>query len=121
MNWCVKENIIAGVKYLKWLDKQFKDKIIDFDERQKFVLAAYNAGLGHVFDAIRLAKKYDKNPQLWTDNVAEMLLNKAKPRFYKDEVVYYGYCRGSEPFSYVKEILQRFEHYKNIAKIKEET
>ena len=43
-----------------------------------------------------------------------MLLNKSKPKYYEDEVVYYGYCRGSEPYKYVNEILSRYEHYKNI-------
>jgi membrane-bound lytic murein transglycosylase F len=28
-------------------------------------------------------------------------------------VVQHGYARGSEPFHYVTEILERFEHYKN--------
>lgn len=107
------QNITAGVNYLKWIDQQFQEKIVDENERRKFVLAAYNVGLGHIFDAIRLAEKYELNPEIWFDNVAEMLLNKSKPKYYKDEVVYYGYCRGSEPYNYVNEILNRFEHYKN--------
>src|SRR5690606_16719021 len=48
-------NIRAGVKYLSWLDKQFEKKVPIKEERKKFVLAAYNVGLGHVYDAIRLA------------------------------------------------------------------
>lgn len=108
------QNISAGIEYLEWINKQFKEKVPDSTERKKFVLAAYNVGLGHVFDAIRLAEKNGKDPTIWNNNVAEMLLNKAKPEYYNDEVVYYGYCRGSEPYKYVNEILSRFEHYKNI-------
>ncbi|KAA3650638.1 MAG: lytic transglycosylase F [Bacteroidetes bacterium] len=108
------DNIEAGIQYISWLDKQFVEKVTDSTERIKFILAAYNVGLGHVFDAMRLAEKYHLNPQIWEDNVAEMLKNKSIPEYYKDEVVYYGYCRGSEPYDYVKEILDRFEHYKNI-------
>ena len=64
------QNISAGMNYLKWLDRQFEEKIEDPEERKKFILAAYNVGLGHVFDAIRLAKKYQLNPEIWKDNVA---------------------------------------------------
>lgn len=108
------ENIKAGVKYLDWLSKEFESRVTDSLERRKFILAAYNVGLGHVFDAMRLADKYDLDPKVWEGNVAEMLLNKAQPTYYKDEVVYYGYCRGSEPYAYVEEIMDRYAHYKNI-------
>lgn len=109
-------NLKAGVKYLSWLDKQFSEKIPKEEERKKFVLASYNVGLGHVFDAMRLAEKYNKDPNKWNENVDEMLLNKMKPKFYKDEVVKYGYCRGSEPYAYVKDIYTRFDDYRNILK-----
>lgn len=108
------ENIEAGIKYIAWLDKQFVDKVPDSLERQKFILAAYNVGLGHVFDAIRLAQKHNLDSATWNNNVAEMLKNKSIPDYYQDDVVYYGYCRGSEPFKYVIEVMERFEHYKNI-------
>lgn len=108
------QNISAGIEYLEWIDKQFQEKVSDTEERRKFVLAAYNVGLGHVFDAIRLAEKNGLKKTVWDKNVAEMLLNKSKPKYYEDEVVYYGYCRGSEPYKYVNEILSRYEHYKNM-------
>lgn len=109
-----KDNIEAGVDYLKWLDEQFEEKVKDSLERRKFVLAAYNVGLGHIFDAMRLAEKYELNPKIWDDNVAEMILKKSNPEFYRDEVVYYGYCRGIETYKYVNEIYNRLEHYKNV-------
>ncbi len=107
------EHIAAGVKFLKWLDKQFKPVISDSAERIKFVLASYNVGIGHVYDAQRLAEKHDKNPIEWDSSVDYYLLNKSKPSFYKDEVVKYGYCRGEEPYDFVYDILDRYEHYKN--------
>jgi membrane-bound lytic murein transglycosylase F len=110
----VSANIAAGIKYLSWLDKQFTEKVSDSIERRKFVMAAYNVGLGHVFDAIRLAEKNDLDPQAWEGNVAEMLLKKAEPDYYTDEVCYYGYCRGSEPYAYVNQIMGRYLHYKNM-------
>jgi len=108
------ENIEAGVKFLKWLDAQFEEMIEDERERQKFVMAAYNVGIAHVFDAMRLAEKYDKNPDVWDDNVDYFLLNKSNPKYYTDSVVYYGYARGEETYKFVHEILDRYDHYKNV-------
>ncbi len=113
-NATVAENIEAGVRYLNWIDKQFEEKVHDPYERQKFVIAAYNVGLGHVFDAIRLAESRNLNAEKWEGNVAEMLLKKSDPEFYQDSVVYYGYCRGREPYHYVKEIYNRYNDYLNI-------
>jgi membrane-bound lytic murein transglycosylase F len=108
------EQIKAGVKFIKLLDKQFLNKIEDKEERTKFVLASYNAGIAHVYDARRLAEKYDKDPNLWNENVDFYLLNKSKPEYYQDSVVKYGYCRGSEPYNFVYDILERFHHYQNV-------
>ena len=108
------EQIIAGVKFIRLLDKQFLDKIEDKEERTKFVLASYNAGIAHVYDARRLAEKYDKDPNLWNDNVDYYLRNKSKPEYYQDSVVKYGYCRGEEPYNFVYDILERFHHYQNV-------
>ncbi len=108
------ENIEAGIRHLKALDERFKDLIKDPNERIKFVLAAYNVGIAHVFDARRLAEKYGKDPNVWDNNVDYFLRNKSDPKYYKDSVVYYGYCRGEEPYKYVHDILERYEHYKNM-------
>jgi membrane-bound lytic murein transglycosylase F len=109
------ENIRGGVEFLEWLEQQLKKHgIKDSKERLKFILASYNVGLGHILDARRLAEKYDKNPDIWDNNVEEFILKKSNPKYYKDEVVYYGYCRGTETYNYVKQILDRYEHYKNL-------
>lgn len=108
------ENIKGGMKLLTWLDKRLAKQIKAPEERIKFVLAAYNVGLGHVQDAMRLTEKNNKNPLIWEDNVDYYLLNKSKPDFYNDPVVKYGYCRGEEPYHYVIDILERYNHYKNV-------
>lgn len=110
----ISDHIFAGVSYLQWLENTLKDHVPDSTERVKFVLAAYNVGIGHVMDAIRLARKHGRNPELWTDNVDYFVLNKSKPEYYQDEVVRFGFARGREPYAFVIEILERFEHYKNV-------
>lgn len=107
-------HIKAGCRFLDYLDRQFEDEMPDENERRKFVLASYNCGIGHVRDARRLAEKYGKNPNIWDTQVDSMLLWKSDPKYYLDPVVKYGYCRGQEPFDYVKEIMNRYEHYKNV-------
>ena len=111
----VAQNVKASTKYLAWLDDYWDDRIDNDEERIKFVLASYNAGLGHVIDARALANKYGKNTYRWDNHVAFFLLNKSKEKYYSDEVVKYGYCRGQETFDYVKEIIARYNHYKNVA------
>src|SRR6056297_2429123 len=109
------QSVKGGTKLLSWLDNQLKNKgIKNEEERIKFMLAAYNVGLGHVLDARRLAKKYGDNPNKWENNVEEYILKKSDPEYHNDEVVYYGYARGNETFNYVRQILDRYEHYKNI-------
>ncbi len=105
--------IRAGAKYLKWLEKRF-DSIPDPEQRVKFILASYNAGLGHVIDARNLAKKHGKDPNVWDNNVDFFILNKSNPDYYCDTTVKYGYFRGDETYNYVKEIMQRYKHYQNI-------
>jgi len=108
--------IVAGIKFLKWLDNYFKKEIPDSIERINFVLASYNVGPGHIEDARALAKKYGKDPNVWFGNVDYFILQKSKPEFYKDPVVKYGYCRGVEPYRYVTEIVNRYNNYKNLIK-----
>jgi membrane-bound lytic murein transglycosylase F len=80
--------------------------------RIKFVLASYNAGSGHVTDAIALARKYDLNPRVWDENVEQAMLWKMDPEYYNDSVCSNGYCRGTEPVDYVVKVLNRYEYYK---------
>lgn len=109
-----KENLEAGIRYLTWLDELWKEYIIDKDERFKFVIASYNIGYGHIIDARNLAEKYGADPNLWSDNVETYLLLKSQQKYYNDEVVKNGYCRGTETINYVKEILDRYYLYKQL-------
>ena len=107
-------NIKAGTLYIKKLEKYFDSRISDSDERMKFILASYNAGPGHILDAMRLAEKYGMDPGKWDGNVAVYLLKKSDPKYYTDTVVKNGYFRGTESVAFVSEILDRYEHYRNI-------
>lgn len=105
-------NIIAGTRFLQWLEHYWSKKLPDSLDATPFILASYNAGPGHVLDAMRLAEKNGLDPYMWNDNVETMLLNKSKPAYYRDPVVRHGYCRGKEPVFYVKDIYKYYEYYK---------
>jgi membrane-bound lytic murein transglycosylase F len=113
------QNIHAGVNYLKYLDKYWMKSISDPNERLKFVLASYNAGLTHIIDARKLCRKYHKDPNKWDDNVEYFLLKKSEPKYYRDPVANAGYCKCEEPVNYVKDVLDRFEQYKYHIKLPE--
>lgn len=106
-----KQNIRAGVNYLLYLDKYWMKSVHDPNERLKFVLASYNAGLSHIIDAKRLAQKYNQDPTLW-DNVELFLLRKSDPKYYRDKVVTTGYCKCEEPVNYIRDVLERYDEYK---------
>lgn len=112
------ENLNAGVKFIKKLDGIFASSVPDSIERINFVLAAYNVGPGHVLDAQKLAKKYNKNPAVWKNNVDQFLLKKSSPKYYNDSVVKYGYCKGKITYNYVKSIFERYKHYSQLTALK---
>ena len=103
------EQLEAGGKLITYLDKSLKDRVVDSLERVKFVLAAYNAGLGHVYDAQRLARKFGKAPDIWEDNVDYYILNKSK--YLNDTCCKSGYLRGTQTYRFVEEIMERYSHY----------
>ncbi len=88
------------------LDRSLQAKVPDCKERVKFVLAAYNSGLAHVLDAIALAGKTGRNPQIWSGNVEEALMLKSNPKYFNDPVCKYGYFRGRETVDYVKRVME---------------
>ena len=112
-NSSVLQQIRASSLFIQWLDERLND-IEDTNERQKFILAAYNVGLGHIIDARNLAREMGKNPDIWDGQVADCLLMKSDPENLDNPVIKYGYCRAQETFRYVADITDRYSHYKNM-------
>ncbi len=104
------QSLSGGTKYLFQLYSNFED-VPDSLERIKFTMASFNAGLGHLEDARRLAEKRGLNPNIWEGNVAEMILALSYPKSFNDPVVRHGYLRGIEPYTYISQILERYRHY----------
>ena len=97
----LESNIEAGTSYLKRLILILNDRVPP-QERVNFALAAYNAGLGHVYDAQKLARQIGLDPHKWFDNVEKAILLLQKPEYAKKAK--YGYCRGAQPVAYVAKV-----------------
>jgi membrane-bound lytic murein transglycosylase F len=112
-----KQNIFAGVKHLKYLFDYFD--LDDDSDRLKISLAAYNIGQGHVRDAQKLAVQLRLDPEKW-DSIKKTLPLLRYRQYYQNTT--YGYCRGTEPVKYVRQIMiyydilkrQAIEYHKDI-------
>jgi len=100
------QSINGGAKYLARLIKRIPQSVTG-KERIWFALAAYNVGMGHVYDARTLARRLNKNPDVWHE-VSEIFPLLTQKKYYK--TLKYGYARGREPVRYV----QRVRDYHNI-------
>ena len=93
-------SIMGGANYLNKLRKRLPKTVTEPD-RTWLALAAYNVGMGHIWDARKLAKQLNKNPDRWQE-LAEVLPLLSQKKYYKN--LKYGYARGGEPVSYVQNI-----------------
>lgn len=108
-------NIRGAVRLITQLNRHYSD-IYPENERINFILAAYNAGPGHVDDSRALAKKNGKDPNRWLGNVDSYVLNMSKPEYYNQPEVKHGYFRGSETYDYVNKIRTRWDEYRSKVK-----
>lgn len=107
-------NIREGVRYIrKHLDRY---QNFDRDTQHRLALATYNAGIGHVNDARRLAIDLGNDPNNW-DDIADALLKLMNRRYYAN--ARYGYVRGTETVNYVERIMYHYEKIQNITLLAE--
>lgn len=105
------ESLMGGVNFLRYLDKFWRERVPETNERIKFILASYNIGHGHVDDAWKLTRKYGKNTQTW-NNVAHYLSLKSDPKFYRDPIVKSGFAKGHLAVSYVMDVMITYDSYR---------
>jgi membrane-bound lytic murein transglycosylase F len=78
------------------------------------ILASYNAGIGHVLDARRLARSEGANPNAWSD-VSRYLKLMSEPAYYELDVVKSGKFTGSsQTINYVEEVMRKYNYYCSI-------
>lgn len=108
------QSIAAATRYLKELEAELS-AVRNPYERQNLALAAYNGGLHHIRDAMRLAERDGRNAHAWND-VKTYVLRLSQPQYYQDTLVGNGYMRGQETAEYVDNIRERYKKYKRSAR-----
>ena len=106
------QSVRASSKLISSLLSHYAN-VPDQNERINFMLAAYNAGPGHVDDARRLAEARGKDKNVWKNNVDEFVLYMSNPDYYNDPVVKHGYFRGGETYNYVNYVRSDWERFRN--------
>ncbi|MEA3241047.1 MAG: membrane-bound lytic murein transglycosylase MltF [Pseudomonadota bacterium] len=101
-----KQSIKGGAHYLRQLLDRVPESIPE-KQRLAFAMAAYNVGMGHIYDARKLARKLGKDPDSWK-NIKSVLPLLSRKKYYK--TLPHGYARGYEPVRYVDRIF----NYHNI-------
>jgi membrane-bound lytic murein transglycosylase F len=100
------QSIYFGAKYLRLLWDELEHLELSTWDRWAFALAGYNQGIGHVFDAMFLAKRLGKDPRSWRE-VKQVLPLLAEEQWHSRTI--FGYTRGWEGVEYVDRI--RFYYY----------
>jgi membrane-bound lytic murein transglycosylase F len=101
------QSIEGGARYFIELLERIPATVEAPQERISFALAAYNVGLGHIWDARKLASELGRNPDSW-DCIREVLPLLSQSSYYEN--LPHGYARGTEPVLYV----QRVMNYRDI-------
>ena len=102
------KNIEAGTKLVKYLDDYYaKDSTITQTERIKFVLAAYNSGHGRIDICRKSTEMNGYDSSNWAD-VVNSRKNKNPQKISAKSFL------SKETVLFVHEILERYEHYKNL-------
>jgi membrane-bound lytic murein transglycosylase F len=94
------QSVFGGAKHIRYMMK-IVPKEIEGENRLKVALAAYNVGMGHIYDARKLALSMGLNPNIWSD-LKQVLPLLSQKKYYQN--LKYGYARGSEPVKYVDSI-----------------
>lgn len=85
------------------------------EDRLSIILASYNAGIGHVLDARRLARSEGANPNSW-ETIRHYLDLKSDPTYYELDIVKSGRFTGSgQTTSYVNEVMRKYRQYCTLA------
>ncbi|WP_245549603.1 transglycosylase SLT domain-containing protein [Maridesulfovibrio hydrothermalis] len=106
------QSITGGAKYLRFLWDKLESRDVDGWDRWLFTLAAYNQGLGHVYDAIDTASYIGKDPGSWR-SLKQVFPLLTRTKYHSN--TRYGYTRGYEAVDYVDSIRYYYYIMKGLA------
>lgn len=99
------QSIDGGARYLRSIKDRLPDSITG-EDRLYMAMAAYNVGLGHLYDARNIAERRGGDPNLWQDVRAALPLLQQREWHSQTR---HGYARGGEPVIYVRNIRRYYE------------
>lgn len=111
----VDDQIRVGVKHIASLYRRY-EKVHNEDDRLYVTAAAYNAGSGHLQDAIALCTKYEPDSAITWSLIAHYLRLKSQKEYYNDPIVRCGYYPGNHSIRYAKEVMDRYHAYTYVYK-----
>ncbi len=84
---------------------------ITLRDKYSLILASYNGGIGHVFDAQRIARRQGGDPHVWS-NVVSPLLQLRDSAVYNSELVRFGsFHTAGHTVAYVRDVMRKFDEY----------
>lgn len=104
-----RQSIELAARILKDLDRKLSKKIENPKERIKFILASYNAGIGHIYDAIEIAQATHKDTDTWFGSVEHALTLKSNPLYYNQPYCRNGYFRSAETVTFVHKVMDVYD------------
>ncbi len=107
------ENIKAGTRHLKRLQKLYAKTEMTPEERIKFTLAAYNAGEGRIKDLRNFAESRQIDNNTWEEVVSLIPLMR-EDSILEEESVKLGKFRGDETIAYVDNIMSIYDAFCQI-------
>ena len=108
------EGVRVGTLYLKRLHNAYRNHTDDPQERLKFALAAYNAGIGRIQDCIHFARLRGVDSSYWA-NIVSIIPEMRDDSILEIDTIKFGKFRGDETIAYVDNVLEKYEQYKRKA------
>jgi membrane-bound lytic murein transglycosylase F len=105
------ENIKGGMKLIAYLTDVFEKKGVSGDELVNFVLAAYNAGHGRIFNFMKETENAGLDKNKWSDVYSVIM---AKNRNNKLASASKSKFNGNETLKFVDNVLKYYKHYRNF-------
>jgi membrane-bound lytic murein transglycosylase F len=105
------ENIKGGIKLIAYLTDVFKKKGVPEDESVNFVLAAYNAGHGKIFNFMKDTENAGLDGNKWRDVHSVILMNGRKDKLTSAPKAKFS---GKETLKFVDNVQSHYKHYRNL-------
>ena len=108
------QNIRAGASYLSMLGSRYSGIAENRLEKEKFALAAYNAGGGRIKDCIAFARAQGIDPHRWEDLAQVIPLMRDSANVAQVPEVRLGVFHGHETLSYVETVMAVYNEFCRI-------